>query len=138
MTLRTFDPKKTQVIFGPVIFSGFAEDSMVSIEPEEQLYDAVVGMDGETQRIAKNNRNYTAKIKLLATSPSHKQMLALVLAGGILQNDTYPFTLRSQATSEQFSSPAAFVLKDPQVEMSGAGDAREWTIYLTDVQILPL
>lgn len=138
MALKTFDPKQVVITFGTLVLSGFAEDSMITLEPVEKLSDAVVGMDGQTQRIIKNNRNYTAKVKLLATSESHKNMMAQTFIGGLFQVNTFPFSLTSIATNESISSAAAYVEQEPTVEMSGAGDAREWSLYLVDVDIVPL
>ena len=138
MALKTFDPKQVIITFGTLVLSGFSEDSMITLEPVEKLADAVVGMDGQTQRIIKNNRNYTAKIKLLATSQSHKDMMSLIFVGGLFQLDTFPFSLTSLATHESISSAAAYVEQEPSVEMSGAGDSREWSLYLVDVDIVPL
>lgn len=48
--VKTYDPKKVMVIFGPVVLTGFAEDTFINIETDGDGTTAVVGCDQEIVR----------------------------------------------------------------------------------------
>ena len=48
--LATYDPKKVNVIFGPVVLTGFADGTFVKVETDGDGISALVGCDQEIVR----------------------------------------------------------------------------------------
>lgn len=130
MSLKTYDIKNVTCIFGGVIMRGFADGSAITVEPDENVFNVVVGSDGETTRSRTNNDNYKATIKLMQTSGAHSDLQAQTLRNSALTGTTFPFTLVDGHTGEQISCAQAFVEKLPTTEFGRDASEREWVICL--------
>lgn len=68
--LGEYDPKKVSVIFDGTEITGFATDSMITIDPAEDAILPQIGAQGDAA-VAKNaNKSATATITLMQNSPS--------------------------------------------------------------------
>ena len=137
MALKTYDLKLVTCNFGPVLFKGFAEGSAISIAFEANIFDAVVGADGETTRSRTNNNNAKATVSLMQTSTAHAQMVQATLRNAALSGVTFPFYLVSPATQEVYDCAQAYVEKLPDGSFEMAAGTREWVIYLPDCKQSP-
>lgn len=137
MAVKPYDLKQVVCNFGPVIFKGFAEGSAISITFEANIFDSVVGADGETTRSRTNNNNAKATVSLMQTSTAHAQMVLQTLRNAALSGILYPFYLASPLTGEVYESAQAYVEKLPDAGFEMAAGAREWVIYLPDCKQSP-
>lgn len=130
MALKTYDIKNVTCIFGTVILRGYADGSAITVEPEENVFNTVVGSDGETTRSRTNNDNYKATVKLMQTSGAHADLQAQTLRNSALTGTTFPFKLIDGHTGETIDCAEAYVEKLPTVEYGRDASEREWVICL--------
>ena len=135
MSLKTYDSKVIVITFGPLILSGYAEDSIATLTPESEIFTAKVGVDGQTTRSRSNNDNYKCTVRLMQTSDAHSKIQALTLRNTILSNLTWPFKLISPTTGEVFESGNAYLERNPDAEFGREVGEREYTFYLPSCKI---
>src|SRR3990172_6159999 len=79
MALKKYDPKNVVVIVGAIIInSGFAPDTFVEVERDEDAFTKSVGADGEVTRT--RNRNKTGQIRITLQQSSETNALLSALA----------------------------------------------------------
>jgi hypothetical protein len=135
MSLKTYDSKLIVITFGPLIISGYAEDSIATLTPESEIFTAKVGADGQTTRSRSNNDNYKCSLRLMQTSDSQSQIQALTLRNSILSGITWPFKLISPTTRELYESSNAYLERNPDAEFGREAGEREYTFYLPSCKI---
>ena len=137
MSLKSYNLKSVVCSFGPVVFSGFAEDDAITLTPESEIFTSKVGADGQTTRSRSNNDNYKATIRFMATSTARVSLQEQTLRNAALSQVTYPFYLSSPDTGEIYSSSQAYVEKLPDASFGREASEREYTIYLPSCQVTP-
>ena len=135
MSLKTYDFKKCEMVFGPVVVSGFSEGSAVTFTPEAEVFTAKVGADGQTTRSRSNNDNYKCTFRLMQTSDSLNQVQLLTLRNSALSNQTYPFKFVSPTTGESYTCANAYVERLPDAEFADEAGEREYTLYLPSCKV---
>lgn len=133
MAVKHLDIKQVVCTFGPIILRGYAEGSAISIAFDEDLFDVVVGCDGETTRSRKNNNNATVEITLAQSSGAHEEMQLSTLRTSALSSQTFPMFINDIMNGELYSSAEAFVKKLPDAEMNNGVTERKWTICCPDM-----
>lgn len=135
MSLKTYDAKVCIMTFGPLIISGFAEDSMVTFTPESEIFTAKVGCDGQTTRSRSNNDNYKCTVRLMQTSDSNSRIQTQTLRNSVLSGITWPFKFSSPTTGEIYESASAYLERNPDAEFGREAGEREYTFYLPSCKI---
>ncbi len=135
MSLKSYNLKSVVCSFGPISFSGFAEDDAITITPESEIFTSKVGADGQTTRSRSNNDNYKATIRFMSTSSARFSLQEQTLRNAALSQVTYPFFLNSPDTQEIYASSQAYVEKLPDASFGREASEREYTIYLPSCQV---
>ena len=130
MALKTYDAKRVEIIFGPLSLSGFAEDSMITLTPESEIWTSKVGVDGQTTRSRSNNDNYKATVRLMQTADTRLKLQELTLRNSALSEVTFPFKLVSLDTGETYECAEAYIERLPDAEFGREAGEREYTIFL--------
>lgn len=134
--MKYYDPKEHSIIFGGPM-SGFADDQMIEIEWDEDAFEDIVGVDGETTRSDNGNNNATAKIKLMQSSNSNDVLSALynldkLTPGGA---GVVPFTIKDGQGTTLIVAGSAYVKKLPTVTRGKKAGPQEWTIRLVNPKV---
>jgi hypothetical protein len=119
-----------------IINSGFADGEWFTLAMESDAFLFVVGTDGETTSSKSNNRNGIATIKLMQSSSMN------IFLSGLHSTDLYApngagvvgFLLKDRSGGTTVFSPAARIIKAPDISLDRTATAREWQIYLSDIQ----
>lgn len=127
-SVTTYDPKKNITIFGGLEISGYAEDTMIEIEPLGDGMKSFVGCDGETARSIDPNQNYKVTIKLMSTSASND----LLSTQFELDRDTgqgmLPLIFKDLSGNTTFFAEQAWVTKPPKVTREKTVKSTEWVL----------
>jgi len=76
--LGKYDPDQVVIQVGPIIVSGYADGTFVSIERDDnEINKGHAGAGGEVSRTKNNNRMGTITFTLKQTSPSHRSLMLL-------------------------------------------------------------
>jgi hypothetical protein len=126
-TVRTYDPKKVVVIFGGVIFSGFAEGTFIVRAPSSgPAFEKVRGADGGVDRVNKNSNDYTISVTLKRTSPTNAALSAILNADKASNTGKFPLIIKDLNGTDLFTAPQAWIQDDPSAEESDSMPNREW------------
>ena len=133
MAHKTFDPSQLSVVFGTSAMVGFAEDTMISVETEDQQYNDNTDIHGNVTRY-KVNRN-TARITLTLTESSVSNDVLSNYAELDRASDagSFPIMIKDPNGTTLFSSTSGYVLQKPSVDFGMEAKNREWQIKATNV-----
>ena len=124
-SIKTINVKNRQVIWGPVVFHGFADD-VVDIEQPEDDVEVVNGTDGEVTHIMKGARHAKITVSLKQSSLCNAELSAFRIADRITGAGIFPFTVRDGSGTTLFFAPAARIIKAPNIKMSKTVQDNQW------------
>jgi hypothetical protein len=135
MALKKYDPKAVSVIFGGPI-TGFADGTFVNVAFNEDLFNLVIGADGEACRSKTNNLSARITITLLQSSASNTFLSAAhnVDLNSPLGDGIVPFFLKDLSGDTIMAAENAWVVKPADTEYAREPGSREWTIETDNMQ----
>ncbi len=129
---KTYDPKDVTVTVDGVLLSGFAPDSKVSIEFDNEFYTTQVGIDGDDViRSKNNNRTATATITLMQYSTSRDYLLTKLLKDEKDNSGTFAISINGGPSGESYSSEFAYIQKAPGASFEAESGSREFMLIMT-------
>jgi hypothetical protein len=128
--LYTYAPDRVVLAFGPVILGGFAEGTFINWEYNEDFFNLIMGIDGESARGKSNNNSARITAILMQTSASN-DLLSAIHAADILSpngDGINPLLLKDLNGRTLQTAEKAWIVKPPSAGFNRAPDAnREWT-----------
>lgn len=124
----TYNPKKVTCSLGNHIVSGFADDSMITVEFAGDGTSYVSGADGEVVRSIDPSEIYTVKLAVLQTSPTNaflQNMFDKDKKGG---NGTFNININDILGKEKFVAEVGWVTKPASFVRGKTQNNREWGI----------
>ncbi len=126
--VRTYDPKKVNVIFGGKEITGFAEDSMISIKPMGEGITSICGADGEVSRSMDPDTRGEVTISLLGSSQSNNTLSDLHASDRATGSGMQALQIKDLMGTTVFSAPQAWVRNYPEKGFSKQLPEVEWVI----------
>jgi len=127
--LFTYAPDEVILVFGPVILGGFAEGTFVNWEYNEDFFNLIVGVDGESARGKSNNNSCRVTATLMQTSAAN-DLLTAIMALDILSpngDGINPLLLKDNNGRTLQTAESAWIVKPPATSFNRSPDAnREW------------
>lgn len=127
-TVRTYDPKKVTITFGPIIVTGFAEGTFLAIARNGDIFEKSKGADGTVDRINRNATDYAVTVTIKQTSLTNDALSAVMNADILDNQGVLPFTVKDLGGTTLFFASQAWIGKDPDDEHADALGSREWRI----------
>jgi hypothetical protein len=128
MSAKTYDFKQVACILGTRQITGFAEGDSISVEYESNLFNTVIGADGEATRSKSNNRSAKVTLKLLKTSLANDILNEYYQSDVLSNGGTFPFLLKDNNGSELHAAEQMWVEKEPTAPFGQEAPVREWTL----------
>ena len=128
MSAKTYDFKQVACILGTRQITGFAEGDSISVEYESNLFNTVVGADGEATRAKANNRSAKITLRMLKTSLGNDILNEYYQADLLSNGGTFPFMLKDNNGSELHAAEQCWVEKEPSTPFGQDAPIREWTL----------
>jgi len=129
--LYTYSPEEVIVVFGPVIFGGFADGTFVNFEYNEDFFNLIMGVDGEAARGKSNNNSARMTAMLMQTSATN-DLLSAILALDIATpngDGINPLLIKDNNGRTIHAAEKSWIVKPPSTGYNRAPDAnREWVI----------
>lgn len=124
-----YDPNQVQFSVGGKVISGFMSGSMIEVEPAAELFNNVVGTQGDVGIATVYNDLVTIKCKLMQTSSSNDDLNAIVVASrtSTASSVAAACSLADMSGTTRVAGKA-WVQKRPTVVFSDTIEGREWTI----------
>jgi hypothetical protein len=135
MPLGTYDPKRTSVIIGGAIITGFADGTFINAERTNNTWEDITGADGFTTRVKQNDTSGTITLTLQQSSPSNDVLQILHDSDEESGLATFPVTVKDILGTSQVTSTAAWIQKPANIVFSKGVESREWLIRCADLDL---
>lgn len=126
VTVKTFDPKMVVITFGSIPISGYAEGTFVSVNRSGDAFAKRKGAGGDVERINKNQGDFEVTVTLLQTTPTNKELSAVLAADQVTNAGVFPLTIKDLLGETLFFAPQAWIRKDPEWEDGDDLNSRAW------------
>ena len=126
VTVKTFDPKMIVITFGSIPISGYAEGTFVSVNRSGDAFAKRKGAGGDVERINKNQGDFEVTVTLLQTTPTNKELSAVLAADQVTNAGVFPLTIKDLLGETLFFAPQAWIRKDPEWEDGDDLNSRAW------------
>lgn len=127
--VRTFDPKKVLVTFGPIVCGGFYSGTFITIEPESDAFRIVRGTGGDTERVKISTGNCFVSLSLLQTSPVNDLLSLAHLTDMVGNAGVFPLIIKDIDGTQLFMSMNAFIIRPADMGMGTEVGERKWRFY---------
>ena len=125
---NTYNPKKVTCALGNHIVSGFADDSMITIEFAGDGTSYVSGADGEVVRSIDPSEIYTVKLTVLQTSSTNAYLQNMFDRDKKDGNGTFSININDILGNEKFVAEVGWVTKPAPFARGKTQSNREWEI----------
>ena len=137
-TFHVFDPDQFDCLFALVPMSGYAEDTMVTVEEDEDAFTIKKGVDGAISRSKNLGQTALVTIHLMSTSKSNAALSAIheqdkLASGGA---GVSPILVRDRNGASVFASDKAWIEKGPTVTYGKEATPCEWKIRAINYAML--
>lgn len=126
--MRTYSPKKVQVIVGSHICTGYAKGSFVVVEKKEDDFTTEVGSDGEGARTQSADESGSVTITLMQTSASNDVLSELRDADKISGAAVFPLMIKDGSGRTIVIAAEAWIRKVPNSDFADQKTDRAWII----------
>ena len=128
MAFGNYSFTNVNVIFGILEIQGFAEgDDVVNINFDTEQFTDVAGAKGDVTRTQTNDNRATVTVKVLQTSTSYKELMALYNLDRETGANVLPLTVINKETGETFVGNNSWINKNPDVVRGQNANAVEFT-----------
>lgn len=128
--VKTYNPKKVTCAMGRHIVSGFADDSMITIEYAGDGTSYVSGADGEIVRSIDPSELYTLKLAVQQTSPTNAYLQTMYDKDRNDGSGTFSININDILGQEQFVGETAWVTKPASFIRGKTQNNREWEVVV--------
>jgi hypothetical protein len=135
MSTKTYDPKKIHFSFAGSILTGYAPDTFLEVERDEDAYTKQVGATGEVVRSRNNNRGGKITLTLMADSASNDILSAIAAADEVGNAGVAPVLGEDANGTTLFSGANAWIQKMPKVERGKEAGTVQWAFDVAELKI---
>lgn len=132
--VATYDTNKILVVFGGYTLDGFAEDSKVTVEYNEDSWTLQIGVDGEGTRSKVNNRSGKVTVRLRQTADSNAILSGLAESDRLTNAGALPLMVKDAGGDSLHLAETAWIVRIPSAEYAAEAGEREW-VFETDVLV---
>lgn len=128
MGVKTYDPKKVNVILGGAPLSGFGPDTFIQVNRNADSFGLTVGVDGEGARSVDGDESAQVTITLLQTSASNDVLQAFHDQDKLGIGGPLPFAIVDRNGRTLEAAETAWVKRRPDSQYAKAAGTRDWLI----------
>lgn len=126
--MRTYSPKKVQVVVADQLLTGFAKGSFVVVEKKEDDFETEVGSDGEGARTQSADESGSVTITLMQTSASNDILSNLRDVDKASGANVFNLMIKDGSGRTIISAAEAWIRKVPNSDFADKKTDRAWVI----------
>ena len=130
--VHSYNPKKVTCALGNHIVTGFADDSMISVEYNGDGTSHVQGADGEIVRSIDPSTVYSVKITLQQTSETNEFLQRQYEEDKAYGSGMFNIIIKDLWGGDQFTAPNAWVVKPASFVRGKTQQNKEWELMCAD------
>jgi hypothetical protein len=123
---KQYDPGQVVVVYGPVIITGFAEDTFITAKRDEQVFTKKIGADGESTRVRNRNKGGQVELTLMASSQANKLLQALLDADELAGAGVQELIIKDLSGESLAVAAQAWICAHPEMGMAKDVGERVW------------
>lgn len=131
--MKTFDPALLSVVVGAKQITGFAQDTMLSIETDGVQYNTSIDIHGNVTRSKTSSLMAVVTITLTQSSTGNDILSAFTEADNVSNAGVFTLFISDKNGTSLFTAQKAFVEQVPSVDFGSDVKNREWVIRCADV-----
>lgn len=138
--VKTWIPSNVVVVYEPgytdaasITFTGFAADSLISLERIGDVFEESEGADGLMDRTFRNAQSYTLNAMLKQTSVTNTLLLQALEAEIAEKGEIVGKITIGGIDGDQTWSASAWIKTDPKKDYNRSMSTREWVFVITEV-----
>lgn len=131
--MRTYDPKKIDIIFAGVRMEGFADGTFLKIAPKSPRFTSKSGVDGEVSRSRMHDTRKDVELTLMQTSATNERLSAIFKADVDSTNGegVGAFMVQDRGGTTLIEG-TAYITTDPDAEFAAEAGPRVWKFELVE------
>jgi len=126
--MKNYNPKKISLIVGAKIISGYAEDTFVEADYDEDAFTKKIGADGDCTRVQSANTAGNITITLDQASDSNDYLSAQAAIDRATGTGVVPVTLRDALGRTMIFSESTWIKKLPATTFGSKSSDRKWLL----------
>jgi hypothetical protein len=123
--VRTYDFKNYANVWGPILFTGEAEEGITIVRPED-MFGAKTGAGGDRERANLGNFHLEITVNVLKTNPINDRLSALFNADALFNTSKLPWFTKDLKGTSLVSCLHAWLRKDADMTLNREGDMNIW------------
>lgn len=127
--VKTYNPQEVTVALGSHIVTGYADDSFVTIDPNDDGVTKKIGCDGEIVRSISPDDTYIVKLSLLQTSDTNSFLQKKVKMDRKNGNGTFAILVKDLKGGLVFSCDQAWPKGSASRGYGKEAGNREWELH---------
>ena len=131
MAVKTYNPKKVTCSLGRHIVSGYADDSMITVEFAGYGTSYVAGADGEIVRSIDPTEIFKLKLAVQQTSSTNAYLQKMFDKDRKDGSGTFSVNINDLLGKEKFTGDVAWVTKPASFVRGKTQNNREWEIVVS-------
>jgi len=135
MAVATYNPKKVLLSWGPVLFEGYADGSMIEATRNNQAVNLAIGSTGAGCRAISNDKSGTVTVNLLQSSLTNGLLNAQAIIDEASGDAVYPLFLKDLSGLDAVVAESAWIQKNADATYERETANRTW-IFETDALIV--
>lgn len=129
-----YDPARMALSWNNIRIYGYAPDTMITVERDEDSFKKEVGAQGDTVRVATRNKGGKITFRLQAQSPVNDLLAAALIADEATGEGAGMAYLHDFNSNKPVAEAAdSWLMKPATAEFSQDGGVREWVIDCADL-----
>lgn len=133
----TYDPAKVSLVYGAVIITGFAQDTMIRVERNTPTWSDTAGSDGFVTRAKSLDKRGTITVTLDMSSPTNDALSALFYADETTGKGAQTIMMRDASGTTVASGASAWIVQPAAIEFGAGVLGREWQFRVAILAMSP-
>lgn len=132
----TFRPSDVIATFNGIPIDGFAPDTFIAWERNNDSFNLSVGSGGRGARAASSDRSGRVTITLMATAPENGALAAIQQLDENTGDGVGPLAVKDLSGLDALAAATAWLVRPADGEMSNEIGTREWIFETDDLEVL--
>lgn len=135
MTVSTYQPDLVTVAFRGVPLTGFAPDTFITAERNNDSWNLTVGSGGDATRAKSGDKSGRVTLTLLGSSVSNAALSAMSALDEQLGTQVGPLAVKDLSGADTVFAGSAWIVKPANIEKGNNETNREWVFEASNLEI---
>jgi Protein of unknown function (DUF3277) len=134
---HTYSPDLVITTFSEVIIGGYANDTFIEVERDEDSFMKYTGSLGDVARSRNLNRGGKVTLTLMATSQTNDALALIVQDDEDFGQSYFPLEIKDLSGNMVIHCEIAWIQKMPKIDRGKESGTVQWVFDCADMEVLP-